>query len=204
MTETTKANELEKIFLNYSRIADWERPLSPGDVSGAVKLDAYTKIIKPLTMNHIVAETTENYMIYGSAMKYLAEVTLWNGDLVFPDIENSWKDLVTGNPEKMILFSGGIQIYERGIPGVTNRTDLSSGFTLRRNGRIWYAQKPKDTGENNLGNVLFGTSKTDLEREKRIEAILRGYEEQELEAERNQHNLHYKSYMKGRFDLTAV
>lgn len=190
--------DLPKVFLNDGNIAQLDMPVREGYIDLGVRPNGYTQIRKPLGMQQIIAETAGNFIVYASAMRYLAEVIKCKDGLIFLESGKTWKEMVEGKPEKMILFLGGLQIYERGIPGIT-----IDGFDLRKVGEIWYAEKPKSDYSNNLKQVIFGNSKKDTEREKRIEAILRGYESQKIAEERAERKVRHESYQQGRFDVIS-
>jgi hypothetical protein len=196
MTETSDG--LEKVFLYDTSIVDWEKPLVAGQHTLASRPNGYTQIIRPAGIRNITAGSAGDFIVYASAAVYFAEVTRSDGGIVVLEAGKNWKDLVKGTPERMALFSGGIEIYERGVPGVTEKSETSRGFHLRRNGIIWYAQT---SSEPELDKVVFGSSMRDEDRAERIERILRGYDHQEAVRRERILSACDESWESGRFSL---
>ena len=84
----------------------------------------------------------------------------------------------------MILFAGGIQIYQnRTIPG----TEIE-GYDLIRQGEIFIAEKPNPLLESHKGltTLVLGKAQSVPKQIKRVQSIIRGYEDQKLERQRAQ------------------
>lgn len=192
-----KEDNLPKLFLEDGTIADLDLPIPKGYIDTGIRPNAYTQIKKPLGINQVIAETAGDFMVYASAAKYLADIIRSDRTHVFLEGEKSWRELVEGPSEELVLFSGGIQIYERGLP------EMKDTFHLRKVEKIWYAEKPILHHSNDLKTLIFGDSKKDADRVERIESILRGYEAQEIAESRQQSRERHDEYQRGRFDVTA-
>jgi len=151
--------EKEAIFLEQGSIFPWEIP-------GKFYFTVYqgsTKLVEFVGTDKI-DEVVGSFQIIGSAVKYLADIQRINYD---PCIDNPNKE------EREMLFYGNICIYKKGqVPGTT-----FEGYNLEKMGKIWAATKPEDKfrSSNGLRDLVLGDNIPD---EKRIEAILKGYQMQ--------------------------
>ena len=75
-------DNLPRAFLDDGSIADWEKPLNCWSDMG-IRPHAYTQILASLGTHQVIAETAEDFMVYASAIRYLADIIKSNGELVF-------------------------------------------------------------------------------------------------------------------------
>lgn len=185
------------VFLNDGRFVEWKRPpriqrdgrIYLGSFMG---VDASTQLKDYLGLDTFSGGFSD-YVVFASAAKYLANISPWGKEGI---IEAGKKP---SNPaEEMILFAGTIAFYKNGsIPG----TELH-GMDFVRHGEIFTARKPSlDLRiSSGLRTLIFEGCKSSAEKLRRIEAIIRGYEEQELEERDGQRDAVLREYRRGALD----
>ena len=168
------------IFLNDRTILRWNIPTQD---SATHQMDGITVIKKSLSPDSpdFFSEKYGPYKIVASAAKYLADIARTGPRLYLEPGEEM------ANPmEEQVLLEGGIEVYEH---GKTHGTE-AEGYHLERRGKIWMAIKPTPQTMGTNSSILHAlldypeSNLTDEWCTARIEAILRGYEEQEREARR--------------------
>lgn len=107
-----------------------------------------------------VSDHFDNYFVYGTAIKHIADITLHEGRSL----------------RGVILFEGNIQVYKEGmIP----ETEVNGLYNLTSDsGKIW-ATTPNSRryrGKDGLKLLVFGSIESERGKSRRIEAIVRGYE----------------------------
>jgi len=178
------SEDKEPIFLSTGRILPWrtepEKPLLRGPLY-AIETMGYnssTKLIEDLGFQ-VLDETIGPYHIIASTAKYLADIIPFEG-------LGSEKET---EPERKILFSGGLIVYQQGnIVG----TELE-GDTFVRQKRIWVATEPSEEyqGEQGLKKLVLNNP-PDIAH---LEAVLKGYDVQEedrREAEYQENERRYR------------
>jgi hypothetical protein len=193
MTEKTKPKIGETVFLHNLQI-EFPRELEPRSFlpeeisgykisfpfAGEKEDQPSTEILEQRYMQGVQHGKfpTTPYFLVANAVSYLAKVKL------------------PKSPEKITnLFHGGIQIY--GLNNVEKGNSESLYLPLR-NGIIY--QTTEDIPAL-LSNIIFGNAQTDTEKEKRIEAILRGYELQEVSERNARSRASLRDYQRGQFDM---
>lgn len=179
-----------KIFLNNGSIVDWDRPLKPGYIKLPIQPKGYTEIVDFIGIDTVDSGTSQ-YSVKASAAKYLANI-------MRVDPKNPYLYLGEEFDPKTkveILFSGSITVYTDGkIPG----TEFD-GLDLEKVGRIWIAKRPNKMVRTpqGLSYVVLGMARTGVGINKRIRAIIRGYDHQEnVKRERVSDAIH-ESYQRG-------
>ena len=145
---------------------------------------AYTRPSKFIGLENVDVEVGE-YRIIGSAAEYQANIALLDRDGFGKNggCRNP-REFARQRAEQMFLFSGGIQIYTKGVQICDDNNKIEEGFegySLERREKIWVACKEPVT----LSNLIVSPDASEQERVERIEAIIRGYEAQD-EAERGE------------------
>lgn len=191
-TSTDKKEE-PMIFLEDGSILPWMRPVGEGYIESPFfhMLNGSTKIKQFLEYPTLDTQVGK-YTIFASAAMYLADIARL-GKIRYKLDENEQP-----KAEEEILFAGGIQIYQNGIiPG----TEIK-GMDFVKAGHIWCAQKPETIPRDSDGlkRIIFGHEETTEGKEKRIEAIIRGYEYQERKEEEREDHVRFESYRSGKFD----
>jgi hypothetical protein len=183
--EDTSKN-IEPVFLNDGRFIEWKRPariqrdgrvyLEPN-----YKPDASTEVVSFIGFDVFYGNVGEQYYLDASAAKF--------DTLIAPMGEKIHRyeagEPTSNKPETMILFAGNITFYSVGkIPGTEIR-----GYDFVRSGRIFTARKPLEIFRSPLGlkELIFEGNNGTLA--KRIKALIRGYEDQELAKEEAQDRL---------------
>lgn len=177
--------EKPKVYLNAGSIPMWERPVKEGyHRLPTLYYIGHNEPIKFLGIDS-VNEQAGKFLVSASATKYLSKIIHLTNEL-FTWREDAEEILKKEGkvPEEEVLFNGGIQIYEKGIiPGIK-----IEGYYLKSAGVIWIAQKPtkKLLGKDGLKQIIFGELESTRDIEKRIEAIINGYDSQEYSKEQRQ------------------
>jgi hypothetical protein len=186
----------DAVYLNDGRFVEWERPsrIQRPDricIPSCMWPDASTELVSYVGFD-TMDEELRGYRLVASSAKYNAKMAIMG---------ERWarcrKDEETTNkPEDFLLFAGSIAIYSIDqIPG----TELN-GDDFIRHGEIFTARKSNDILMSNQGLknlVLEGLEEDSI---KRVEAIIRGYENQELSEQDNRFKREHNAYRRGDFD----
>lgn len=174
---TKEEDNKPRVVLDREDILFLKKPLLPGYMimDPGWKHDAYLKIIDVLGIDSVNESFGEYFHVNASAVKYLADVALFNGNRIF--CEDT--DKTPTNPiERQILFSGGIQIFQK----IDIEDQEINGYQFIRNGKIYSIAPDNDLYRESegLSKLIFGEALTTEERSDRIRAIMRSYDDQEL------------------------
>jgi hypothetical protein len=182
-----------KIFLNDESIIDWDRPLKPDYIKLPIQPRGYTEIVDFIGMDTVDSGTGQ-YRVKASAAKYLAKIMRVDpkNPYLFPDEE------FKPETQEEILFSGSITVY---TDGKISGTEFD-GLDLEKVGRIWIAKRPNKivrTPEG-LAYVVLGMARTEEDKNKRIRAVIRGYNHQENAKRERVSDAIHENYQRGRLD----
>ena len=117
--------------------------------------------------------SSTKYSLSANAIQYIAEVKL-----------------PKSKPQIIRLYHGGIQIYGFG-------DQSGSIYTLFRSGNIYQTDQHSSSTFNTF---VFGNATTKAGKERRIEAILRGYELQEVKERNEISRASLQNYQRGQMD----
>lgn len=186
---TQGKKEEPMIFLNDRSILPWEGSLPEGRISWLHFYNGSTEIKGSIGYSTIDTQIGM-YSILAGAMTYMADIVRLGKDELAYMAEEKTK------PETEIFFIGGILVSKNGIV----RGTKIKGMDIIQMGKIWYVQKPNRilTEGDGLRHILFGQEETIEGKEKRIEAIVRGYQYQEDQENQRQSSLRYESWRSGR------
>lgn len=189
--------EEQRIFLDDWTIRRWEPKIEPFGIDHDRDCGTYT-IVKDFIGKDTLDTRVGPYQITASAAKYLADV------MRIPVGEHP---ILPGskipNRREEVMFEGGIIIYYEGKIGATE----INGPELITMGPIWYAEKPRQARlplvlnqEHTLKGIIFGHENNERGRKERIDAIIRGYAQQEQEERDGISHRLFDEYKRGRLD----
>ena len=169
MSEEIPEKDKERFFLEQGNIFEWDRPVREGFIRMPQIYPGSTELVEQLGSDYF-NKTFGSFWISASATKYLADIDLANDDWFNEETKER-------EPQRMVLFSGGITIYKQGvIPG----TEIT-GYDAERNGLIWTVRNPEKIflSENGLENMIFEGCNNIPKNIERIQTILDTYQHQE-------------------------